>query len=254
MASILTADTTSWAAQELTACGYAVFALDHRGRGRSDGERYYVEEISEYVDDVSTLVKIANHRQSNLPVFMLGHSVGGVISCTYALDYQAGLAGLICESFAFRMYAPDSALTVLKGLSHLAPHAHVLKLKSRDFSRDPNVVETMLHDPLLENEVQPTLTEAEMVRADERLVREFGHITLPLLILRGRADKVTKPSGSQLFYEKAGSKDKTLELYEGLAHDLLNDLDRFLVMADITGWLNAHNAHEGSERHAITAS
>lgn len=229
-----------WTAQQLTARGYAVFAIDHRGRGKSDGERYYVEKASDYVDDVSTLVQLAKQRQPGLPVFMLGHSAGGVISCTYALDQQAELAGLICESFAFRVYAPDFALAVLKGLSHLAPHAHVLKLKTEDFSRDPQVIAAMLDDPLLANEVQPTLTVAEMVRADERLEREFSRITLPVLILHGSADKVTKPSGSVRFHEQAGSKDKTLKLYEGHAHDLLNDVDRELVMADISGWLEAH--------------
>lgn len=229
-----------WAAQQLTACGYAVFAIDHRGRGRSEGERYYVEKASHYVDDVGTLVELAKQRIPGRPVFMLGHSAGGVIACTYALDHQAELAGLICESFAFRVYAPDLVLAALKGFSHMAPHAHVLKLKTPDFSRDPEVVSTMLHDPLLADEVQPALTVAEMVRADERLEREFDRFTLPLLILHGSEDKVTRPEGSQLFYDRAGSKDKTLKIYEGHAHDLLNDLDRSLVMADISGWLEAH--------------
>jgi alpha-beta hydrolase superfamily lysophospholipase len=170
---------------------------------------------------------------------MLGHSAGGVIACSYALDHQAELAGLICESFAFQVYAPDFALAALKGLSHLAPHAHVLKLKTEDFSRDPKVIEQMLSDPLLANEVQPTLTVAEMVRADERLNKEFSTLVLPLLIMHGTHDKVTKPGGSQIFYDKAGSNDKTLKLYEGHYHDLLNDLDRDLVMKDILSWLEA---------------
>ena len=130
----------TWVAEQFLACGYAVFAIDHRGRGKSDGERYFVEKASHYVDDVGTLVKMTKARHPRLPVFMLGHSAGGVISCSYALDHQAELAGLICESFAFRVYAPDFALAVLKGVSHLAPHAHVLKLKTEDFSRDPRVV------------------------------------------------------------------------------------------------------------------
>jgi acylglycerol lipase len=227
------------AAERLVSRGFSVYAIDHRGRGKSDGERYFVEKVSDYVDDVGTLVQLAKREQPNLPVFMLGHSAGGVISCTYALDHQAELAGLICESFAFQVYAPDFALAVLKGISHIAPHAHVLKLKTEDFSRDPRVVETMLNDPLLANEVQPTLTVAEMVRADERLDREFPKLTLPLLILHGTADKVTRPGGSQRFYDNAGSPDKTLKLYEGHAHDLLNDTDRELVFADIFAWLEA---------------
>jgi alpha-beta hydrolase superfamily lysophospholipase len=79
-----------------------------------------------------------------------------------------------------------------------------------------------------------------MVRADERLKKEFPLITLPLLILHGTADKATKPSGSQLFYDTAGSRDKTLKLYEGAFHDLLNDTDKDRVMSDIKRWIDAH--------------
>ena len=117
--------------------GLAVYALDLRGRGQSEGERFYVENFADYVSDLATLIKLAKSREPGLPVFLLGHSAGGVISCVYALDHQAELAGLICESFAFQVPAPDFALAVLKGLSHIAPHAHVLKLKNKDFSRDP---------------------------------------------------------------------------------------------------------------------
>ena len=94
-------------------------------------------------------------------------------------------------------------------------------------------------DPLIAHETQPTQTVAEMVRADERLKKEFPLITLPVLILHGTADKATKPSGSQLFYDTAGSTDKTLKLYDGHFHDLLNDVDKEVVMADITQWIDA---------------
>jgi len=92
-------------------------------------------------------------------------------------------------------------------LSHVVPHAHVLKLHNRDFSRDPEVVRRMDADPLIAHEVQPTQTLAEMVRTDERLKKDFPSITLPILILHGTADKATKPSGSQHFYDRAGSTD-----------------------------------------------
>jgi acylglycerol lipase len=226
-----------WTAAQLTAAGFAVYALDHRGRGKSEGERYYVEKAADYVADVATFVTLAKSEHRGLPVFMLGHSAGGVISCTYALDHQQELAGLICESFAFRVPAPDFALAVVKGLSHIAPHAHVLKLKNEDFSRDPELVRFMNEDPLIDNEVQPTLTVAEMVRADERLEREFPRLTLPLFIMHGTADKATRPSGSQMFYDSASSTDKTLKLYEAYAHDLLNDVGKEAVMDDIVRWI-----------------
>jgi alpha-beta hydrolase superfamily lysophospholipase len=218
--------------------GLAVHALDLRGRGKSDGERFYVEKFADYVNDVATFVTMVKSQEPGLPVFLLGHSAGGVVSCIYTLEHQAELTGLICESFAHEVPAPDFALAVLKGLSHIAPHAHVLKLNNEDFSRDPKVVESMNNDPLIAHEVQPTQTVAEMVRADERLKQEFPLITLPVLILHGTLDKATKPSGSQRFYDTAGSTDKTLKLYEGHFHDLLNDIDKEIVMADIQHWID----------------
>jgi acylglycerol lipase len=228
-----------WVAEQFAAIGLAVYALDLRGRGRSDGERFYVEKMADYVSDVATVVALAKTREPGLSMYLLGHSAGGVVSCIYTLEHQTELAGLICESFAFQVPTPDFAVAVLKGVSHVAPHAHVVKLKNEDFSRDPEVVRSMNEDPLIAHEVQPTRTVAEMARADERLKKEFPLITLPVLILHGTLDRVTKPSGSQQFYDTVGSADKTLKLYNGHYHDLLHDVDKETVMADITGWISA---------------
>jgi alpha-beta hydrolase superfamily lysophospholipase len=228
-----------WVAEQLVATGLAVYAVDLRGRGNSDGERFYVDNFEDYVSDVEAVVNVARSRESSLPFFLLGHSAGGVVSCLYTLDHQPELAGLICESFAHELPAPDFALAVFKGLGYVAPHAHILHLPNERFSRDPKVVEAMNEDPLIAHETQPTRTMAAMVRADERLKKEFPLITLPVLILHGSDDKNTKPSGSQHFYDTAGSEDKTLKLYEGGFHDLLNDLDKRVVMQDIQNWIDA---------------
>lgn len=227
-----------WVAAQLVSNSISVYAIDLRGRGKSDGERFYVQNFEDYVNDVATFVSIAKKQEAGLPVFMLGHSAGGVVACNYTIDHQSELAGLICESFAYKVPAPDFALAVLKGLSHIAPHAHVLKLHNEDFSRDPKAVEFMNNDPLIAHEVQPSQTVAAMVRADERLDKDLSKITLPVFILHGTKDKATKPSGSQHFYDVAGSKDKTLKLYEGYFHDPLNDLGKETVLTDILNWLN----------------
>lgn len=229
----------TWAAEQLAASGLAVYALDLQGRGKSEGERFYVERAEDYAINVAKLVAIAKAGEPGSPVFLLGHSAGGVVACLYALEGQAALAGLICESFAYQVPAPDFALAILKGWARIAPHTRVLRLKNADFSRDPAVVRAMDDDPLIANEKQPAQTAAALVRAAERLTKEFALIKLPLLILHGTADKATKPSGSRRFYDSAGSHDKTLKLYEGHAHDLLNDVGRELVMADIQRWIDA---------------
>jgi len=230
----------AWAADQLVAHGFAVFALDLRGRGKSDGERFYVETVDDYVSDVAGAIRIAKSRHPGLPLFLLGHSAGGVVSATYTLENQSELAGFICESFAFQVPAPGFALAAIKGLSHLAPRLPVLKLKNEDFSRDPEAVAALNSDPLIAHEVQPALTVAALVRADERLREEFPTITLPVLIMHGTSDKATVCHGSEFFFETAGSRDKTLKLYEGHYHDLLNDIGKEEAMADITGWIDKH--------------
>ncbi len=226
-----------WAADRLSAAGLAVFAVDLRGRGQSDGERFYIESFASYVEDVAGMVALAQTRVLEAPVFLLGHSAGGVVACLYALEHGAALGGLICESFAHELPAPGFALAVIKGLSHLAPHLDVLRLKNEDFSRDAEIVRAMNNDPLIEAEAEPVQTVAALVRADENLKRNFERIRLPLLILHGSEDKAAKPTGSQHLYEMAGSKDKTLKLYEGSFHDPLNDLDRETLIGDIVGWI-----------------
>ena len=237
------------AADAFTAHGYAVTAPDLRGRGRSEGERFYTESVDDYVSDLSQAIEWARDKNPELPLYLLGHSAGGVTAVSYALDFQDRLDGLICESFAFRVFAPDIALGLLKGASHIAPHLHVLKLRMEDFSRDPEWVAQLLADPLTRDEVQPVQTVAALARAGDRFEREFDTITLPVLILHGTADKATRPDGSQQFYDQAGSSDKQLILYEDYYHDLLNDIGRERVMDDIVGWIE----HRLARRQAMAS-
>lgn len=226
-----------WAAEQLVAHGLAVYAVDLRGCGRSDGERCYVERFDEYLSDLDLLVGLARSRETGSAIFLLGHSVGGVISCVYALSHQQELAGLICESFAFQIPASSLTLAFVEGLSRLAPHSHMLKLAAQRFSRDPSIVEVMTGDPLLAHEIQPTRTIAEIARADRRLKRAFPSIRLPVLIIHGTADAVARARGSQVFYDQAGSSDKTLKLYAGYYHDPLNDVGKETVLSDIREWI-----------------
>ncbi|WP_207436312.1 alpha/beta hydrolase [Sabulibacter ruber] len=227
-----------WAAERLTSDGFETYALDLRGRGNSDGERFYIADNNEIVSDIHRLVSMVREAHPHLPIFLFGHSAGGVLSTLFVLEHQESIDGFICASFAYQVPAPDFAIAVLKGLSHIAPHAHVLKLKNEDFSRDQEVVAAMNRDPLIAHEIQPTKTVQQLALADERLKNEFPNIGLPVLILHGTMDKVTKPGGSQEFYDRVSSADKTLKLYEGHYHDLLNDFGREEVMGDILKWLN----------------
>lgn len=227
-----------WPGEQFAASGFAAYALDLRGRGRSEGERFYVENFEDYLGDVDKLVGIARSENPGLPVYVLGHSAGGVIATSYVFEHQQEIAGLICESFAYDVGLPDAVSFILKGLSHLTPHLHVFTLKNEVFSRDPKAVAVMDNDPLIANESQPAETAAEMLKAADRLTGNFPKLTVPVFIIHGTDDKATRPAGSQRFYDNAGSKDKTLKLYEGHYHDLLADIGKEGVMADILAWID----------------
>ncbi|MBO9204320.1 MULTISPECIES: alpha/beta hydrolase [Niastella] len=225
-------------ATQLNENNFEVYALDLCGRGQSDGERYYMEDYNDTLADIDLLLNIINAAHPTLPVFLLGHSAGGVFASIYALQYQDKLRGLISESFAFQVSAPGVVLAVIKLLSHIIPHTRLVKLNNEDFSRDKAIVVTMNNDPLLAKEKQPAKTMQQLLLATEYLKEEMQKIKLPILVLHGTADSVTKPGGSEYFMEHASSVDKQLNLYEGHYHDLINDKYHGIVFRDIIRWIN----------------
>jgi alpha-beta hydrolase superfamily lysophospholipase len=228
----------AWPAEQFADSGFAAYALDHRGRGKSEGERFYVKRFSDWLEDVDKLVGIARSENPSVPVYVLGHSVGGVIASSYVFEHQTEISGLICESFAFDVGLPHLIQLALEGASYLVPHLPVYSLKNEIFSRDPDVVTQMNNDPLIANESQPAETASEVLKAAARLKENMPNFKVPVFIIHGTDDKATRPEGSQYFYDNVGSEDKTLKLYDGGYHDLLNDLNKELVMADILAWVN----------------
>jgi acylglycerol lipase len=224
--------------EQLREAGYEVYAMDLAGRGQSEGERYYIADYHDVFADIDLLIGVAGAKLPSAPVFLFGHSAGGVFASAYAVQNQAKLHGLISESFALQIPAPSFALHALKFLARFIPHTRLVKLNNEDFSRDNSLLMKMNSDPLLENEKQPTKTMQQLIRAAEYLKAEMAAIELPVLILHGTADKATVPAGSEYFLEHISSADKQLKLYEGHYHDLLNDTGKEIIIRDILVWLN----------------
>lgn len=229
-----------WTGEQLSAAGFAVYAYDHRGRGKSEGPRFYIDDVSDYTDDLGTFIALAKSREPGLKVFLLGHSAGGVVGCTWSLDHQKEITGFICESFAYQVPAPAPVLALVRLFGRIAPKLPVLKLKMKDFTRDPAALAALEADPLCKGEIQPARTVAALLKATDRMKAQFNTLKFPLLIMHGTRDKATLPAGSQEFYGAAGSADKTLKLYDGHFHDLLNDVGKHKVLADVVAWINAH--------------
>lgn len=228
-------------AERLTTKGYAVYALDHQGHGRSEGPRALIDRVDRAVTDIDGLVTMARGAYPELPLFMLAHSMGGTFGVQYALAHQRRLAGLILSGpLAALDGAPAPLRIVGRLLSVIAPQMGLIAVDSRMVSRDPQVVEAYRTDPLVHHGKLPARTLAELASAIDAFPDRVGRITLPTLILYGTADALAPPRGSEMLAQRIGSTDLTVIPYEGLYHEILNEPEQEAVMDDLCVWLDAH--------------
>lgn len=235
-------------AQHLAAQGFAVHAFDLRGHGRSGGERAQAAALSEYVADLEIVAAQVRAAEPGLPLIVFGHSMGGAIATTYALDHAGELQGLVLSAAALRL-GPDvgpGLVKITRKLGRKHPDWRVLKLKPKWFSRDPAVVDDVAGaDPLVDPRKIPAGTAAALIDGIARIQADMEELAVPVLILHGDADRITPPEGSRDLLRRAGVADKRLEVYPGHYHDLLHEPDHAKVIADITRWLNDHTAAAG---------
>jgi alpha-beta hydrolase superfamily lysophospholipase len=219
--------------------GYAAYALDLRGHGNSAGDRVLVAAFAEYLDDLDSLLDRLATRHPDLPVYLLGHSMGGAVVTQLALRGRPEIRGLILSAAALRIAGNlFPLLRKLAGLfSRLMPRLRLVRLGSGRLSRDPQVIADFRSDPLVFHDRFPVRTGAEILQAAQAIQRRMESIELPLLILHGTGDFVTDPKGSWELYTRARSADRTLKLYQGLYHDLLHEPEWEQITDEIVAWL-----------------
>jgi alpha-beta hydrolase superfamily lysophospholipase len=222
--------------------GYAVYGLDHLGHGKSDGEREVIVRFDDYTEPLTTYYNMVKGWQPGKPVFILGHSLGGLITTYYLLDNQEKFKGAIISAPGIKVPANISPMTIRMGkiLSTIAPKAGILALDATGVSRDPEVVKTYVNDPLVFHGKTPARLAAEMLKAMGRVTAEVEKITLPFIVIQGSADKLVDPAGAQMLYDRAGSKDKLLKVYDGLYHEVHNEPECGEMFKDLEAWLEAH--------------
>jgi alpha-beta hydrolase superfamily lysophospholipase len=227
-------------ATTLVARGYAVHAFDLRGHGYSEGRRVYIDNFSEYVDDLDAFV--ARVRLPGKPLFVFGHSMGGAIVTTWLLDKKPDVRGIILSGAALRP-TPDVTpflIRATKSLGRQNPRLAVFGLPNKNFSRDPKVVDAIDKDPCVYQSKAPARTAAQLVMTLERNGDRMEAFAAPLLALHGGKDIITNPDGTRELVRRASSTDKTLKIYDGFFHDLLHEPDHGQVIIDIATWLDAH--------------
>jgi alpha-beta hydrolase superfamily lysophospholipase len=230
-------------AARLVADGYAVYAIDHRGHGRSEGSRALIDRIANTVTDLDALVVLAAARHPGVQIFLLAHSMGATIALSYALRHQMRLAGMILSGALAAVPATPAPLRIAgRLLSVVAPRIPLIGVDPALISRDPDVVAAYRSDPLVHHGKLPARTVAEIAEAVERFPDAVRAITLPTLIAYGTDDGLCPPAGSVMLGERIGAADKTVCPYPGLYHEILNEPEHERVLDQICGWLSAHVA------------
>lgn len=229
-------------AAALNDSGYSVYAVDHWGHGKSDGERGFVPAFSVFLDGIDALLAEAKSTYPGKKRFLIGHSMGGLVAANYLIERQGEFAGAVLSGPSIKAVEepPAAVLFIGRVLSKLAPKAGLISLDANLVSRDAKVVSDYVGDPLVYKGKISARLGAEMFNAMAIVGKNASKLSLPLLILHGGADGLTSPEGSKMLNERAASRDKTLKIYDGFFHEIFNDPGKEGVFADVIHWLDAH--------------
>lgn len=224
--------------------GIAVVAPDHRGHGESPGKRAHITRFSEFFAPLDVLFEQIRRDYPALPVFLVGHSMGGLIAARYLLSRQANFAGAVLSAPALEVPQPPShaAIRVNRLISLLWPSLGVMQLDASGVSRDAGVVADYRADPLVHSGKFSARLVTELFGAMQDVERGRSAIKLPVLIMHGDADVMTAVNGSRQFAAQVGSADVALKIYPGLYHEIFNEPERESVLEDLHAWLRAHGA------------
>ena len=231
-------------AERLARAGYAGYAGDHPGHGRSPGSRGNIGSMAATVDGVDQVVRVAADRHAGLPLFLYGHSLGGLIALQYLTGSpDARIRGAVISAPALDTGAASGLQRRLAPLlSRLLPDLGVLTLDADTISRDPAVVAAYRADPLNHTGKVRARTGTEMMLATAAMPERLRSLTLPLFVLHGGADRLMPPAASELVPAHAGSADVTRTVYPGLYHEPHNEPEQEQVLDDVVAWLDAHRS------------
>ncbi|QNO26046.1 lysophospholipase [Sphingopyxis sp. OPL5] len=229
-------------AKRLTDAGYAVYAVDHWGHGRSDGTPGFVPRFTAFTDGMAELLTLVEVNHGDTPRLLLGHSMGGLISTLFLIERQSAFVAAALSGPAIVPGAPPSRFTVWisRFLSRFFPRLGVLALDANGVSRDPAVVAAYLADPLVYTGKIGARLGKEFMDAMAAAQAGAPKITLPILLQHGEKDSLASVAGSQYLFDHVGSADKILKIYPGLFHEVYNEPEQGAVLDDLVGWFDAH--------------
>ncbi|TMA18616.1 MAG: lysophospholipase [Deltaproteobacteria bacterium] len=224
----------------LVDAGYTAHLIDCRGHGQSGGKRAHVAAFDDYLSDLELFLARIKEQAAGLPVFILGHSHGGLIAARYLLDKPEAVRGVVLSSPYFRLKLQVSPLKIMAGklMSRILPSLPMKnELKAEQLTRDVAIQNATKADPLYQQIATPGWFTASN-GAQETVMRRATEFVTPFLLLFGGADPIADPAAGREFYEAATSKDKQHKQYDGLLHELFHEPERDMVFKDLVGWLD----------------
>ena len=230
----------------LVANNYVMYANDHRGHGKSEGERIHVDSFDDYVEDEKILFDVIRNKHPNLPIFMVGYSLGAAITFEFARKYQNLLPGIVLVGIPSSVKISIFLKFLAKFLSILRPGMRYGDVEYTLFSRDPKLAESYENDPLVFKEKFTVGLGHGIVKVANGMQKNAHELTLPVLIQCGSADRMYEIFNARIDESEFDSiltmEDKTIKIYDGLYHEIYNELkeDRERVFKDLVDWLNNH--------------
>lgn len=225
-------------ASHLPPRGLALYAYDMRGNGQSPGQRAYLRSWQEYRGDLQAFLHQVRKWEGNLPVFVLGNSLGGLVVLEHALHYPEGLAGVIAAAPPLgQVGVPPVLMALGRAFSRILPRFSLkVGMDLTGLAKDPAVVEAVLADPLFHRRGTARLS-TEVTAAITRVQDGAPNFSLPLLILHGSDDRMVPPEGSRRFFAKLRYPDREFREYPGAYHCLFADFDHEDVLRDLEQWI-----------------
>ena len=228
-------------AAAFNAAGLHAYALDHLGHGQSPGKRAFVSRFSELTDGVAELRAHIAHEHPSMPVYLFGHSLGGLIAASTVLSAAQDYAGLLMTGPALGVPTPPPAWQVLllRVFSAVAPGLKALELDANAICRDPAVVEDYVADPLVHHENIPARMVVSLFDEGARVMASAKDISMPVLLLHGAEDQLTSASASTEFVDMLASSDKQCTIYDGMYHELFNEPEQEEILKACCEWITA---------------
>lgn len=233
---------------ELVPDGWAVYGVDHRGHGRSGGTRVHARRYDDLIDDFDAFRRVVVARHPGLPVFLLGHSLGGQIALAYTVAHERELSGLVLSAPALASdVVPAALLPAMRVLARFLPLVRPVGIDETKLSQDPQVVTDYRSDPLVHHG-KPTLALGAAIFAQmDVLPGRAGGLRLPMLVQHGTEDALTDPQGTSRIEASCGSPDMTVRWYEGFWHEIYHEPGRSRPLADLREWLAAHRSSAATQ-------